>query len=156
MWVPFSIFCSLLPTLGGIYIVMLTVHKTVVLLVNLILVADSAQRFGSHVAWDFNGCSFCNALIMNYWRWYCCRTYHPFRVKNSLQLRITTFLRDDVMTAFCCCACAWTQYMQLTGFGSYIPYTCIVAERIIILIQVKTFHRLWFNGYVWILKAVFC
>jgi len=47
---------------------MLTIHKTVVLLINLILVADSAQRFGSHVAWDFNGCSFCNALIMNYWR----------------------------------------------------------------------------------------
>jgi len=50
------------------HIVMLTIHKTVVLLINLILVADSAQRFGSHVAWDFNGCSFCNALIMNYWR----------------------------------------------------------------------------------------
>jgi len=32
-------------------ILMLTVHKTVVLLVNLILVADSAQRFGCHVAW---------------------------------------------------------------------------------------------------------
>ena len=47
----FQHLCSLLPTLGGIYIVMLTVHKTVVLLVNLILVADSAQRFGCHVAW---------------------------------------------------------------------------------------------------------
>jgi len=66
----FQHLCSLLPSLGGMDmdIVMLTIHKTVVLLINLILVADSAQRFGSHVTWDFNGCSFCNALIMNYWR----------------------------------------------------------------------------------------